>query len=100
MRGLLLAAFVGVSLAHPAHRHNTNTLTRRIVDLDQFRLVTNTTYSNATVTTSEPATRLLRRATYVDTATALVQSVVPGAEFRVSDEYVGANGIAVGCFSL
>ena len=36
-----------------------------------------------------------KRADYVDTATELVKSKVPGATFRVVDDhYVGANGIA------
>lgn len=38
---------------------------------------------------------LLKRDSYVDSATAVVQSTVPGVEFRVVDDhYVGTNGVA------
>lgn len=93
MQSLVLLGLMGTALAHPAHVHKSWKATKRTVDLNQFRLNTNATYSNATEAALNPVTKLLKRESYIDTATALVQSVVPGAEFRVSDSYIGSNGI-------
>lgn len=97
MQSILLLGLVGTALAHPARVHKPwkPTLSKRTVDLEQYRLHSNTSYFNANVTSSDPATTLLKRESYVDTATALVQSLVPNAEFRVADQYVGSNGVAV-----
>lgn len=94
---ILLLGLMGTALAHPARVQKgwKPTLTRRTVDLNQYRLNTNATYTNATETSLNPVAALSRRDTYVDTATALVKSVAPNAEFRVADQYVGTNGIAV-----
>lgn len=97
MLRLLSLGLLGSTLAHPAHVHKAwkPSLSKRVVDLEQYRLKTVASYFNATAVTSDPTTQILKRDSYVDTATALVQSVVPGAEFRVSDHYVGTNGVAV-----
>lgn len=97
MQRVLALGLLGSVLAHPAHVHKPwkPSLSKRVVDLEQYRVSTVASYSNSTATSSDPAARILKRDSYVDTATALVQSVVPGAEFRVSDHYVGTNGIAV-----
>lgn len=100
MQRLVLLSFLGVALSHPAHVHKPwkPSLSKRTVDLEQYRLPINASYTGAAATTADPATKLLRRESYVDTATALVQKVVPDAEFRVADSYVGTNGVAV-CFN-
>lgn len=97
MHVFFVLGLLGSALAHPARIQKSwkPSLSKRIVDLDQFRLSVNTTYANATVTQSDPVTKLTKRGTYVDTATALVQSVLPNAEFRVADNYVGIDGISV-----
>lgn len=98
MRGALLAGGLLSSLAC-VHGHPTlagkSSLTRRTVDLNSFRLSAASSYTNATVTSENPTLRFMKRETYVETATELVKSIVPGAEFRVvADHYVGSNGIA------
>lgn len=97
MRGLFFLGLLGSALAHPARVQKSwkPPVSKRTVDLDQFRLSANTTYTNSTATQSDPATKLAKRGSYVDTATALVQGILPNAEFRVADHYVGTNGIAV-----
>lgn len=97
MQRLLVLGLAGSALAHPAHVHKPwkPALSKRTVDLEQYRLSTNTTYTNATATLTSPSVKLLKRESYVDTATALVQSIVPDAEFRVTDSYIGTNGIGV-----
>lgn len=95
MQSLVLLGLLGTALAHPAHTsHKSWKPTKRTVDLSQFRLETNSTYASASVAAVDPAVkRLGKRGTIVETATALVQSVFPDAEFRVADSYVGANGV-------
>lgn len=94
MQSLVLLGLLGTALAHPAHTsHKSWKPTKRTVDLNQFRPETNSSYTSATVAAADPAVKLLKRGSIVDTATALVQSVFPDAEFRVSDSYVGANGV-------
>ncbi|KAK0109422.1 Fungalysin/Thermolysin Extracellular metalloproteinase 5, variant 2 [Cadophora gregata] len=89
----LLAANV---LGHPsAPSTSRRGLSPRVIDLTKFRITTESTYSNATATAESEIVPLVRRADYVDTATALVASVAPGAEFRVVDDhYVSDSGIA------
>ncbi|KAG4438422.1 hypothetical protein IFR05_006075 [Cadophora sp. M221] len=100
MRFLSQAGVVGLLasnvLGHPSSPSTSRRgLAPRVIDLSKFRLTTGSTYSNATATAESEISGLVRRVDYVDTATALVQSVVPGAEFRVvSDHYVSENGIA------
>lgn len=95
MQSLVVLGLLGTALAHPAHTANKAWKpTKRTVDLNQFRLETNSTYANAAVAAADPVVkRLGKRGTIVETATALVQSVFPDAEFRVADSYVGTNGI-------
>lgn len=82
--------------AHPASLPSTNAIQRRVVNLDAYRLTTIPAYSNATVaTTSDASISLLKRANYIDTATALVKKLAPGATYRLADDhYIGENGIA------
>lgn len=97
MQSLVVLGLLGTVLAHPAHSHKSNSVwspTKRTVDLNQFRLETNSSYASSSVAAADPAVkRLGKRGSIVDTATALVQSVFPDAEFRVADSYVGTNGI-------
>lgn len=99
MQSLVLLGLLGSSaLAHPAVQSANKktwkpTLSKRLVDLDQFRPGTVASYVNATETNSSPDTKLIKRDDYVATATALVKSKAPDAEFRVYDSYIGSNGI-------
>ncbi|KAL2068533.1 hypothetical protein VTL71DRAFT_14870 [Oculimacula yallundae] len=83
-------------LGHPSHsQSSTRGLVPRTLDLSRFRLTTESEYSNATATADSEISTLVRRVDYVDTASALVSKVAPGAEFRVvTDHYVSDNGIA------
>lgn len=103
MQRVLALGLLGSALAHPAHVQREASwkpsLSKRVVDLEQFRLSTTATYVNTTATTSDPAVKLLKRASYQDTATALVQSVAPNADFRIADSYVGNNGISVSIYA-
>lgn len=99
MQSLVLLGLLGSSaLAHPSVQAANKkpwkpSLSKRLVDLDQFRPGTAATYINATETNSSPDNKLIKRDDYVATATALVKSKVPDAEFRVYDSYIGTNGI-------
>lgn len=98
MRGYLLAGVLSSAAlvrAHPAPEARSG-LQRRTIDINAFRLPALSEYINATVAeTNLDGASFTKRADYVDTATELVKSKVPGATFRVVDDhYVGANGIA------
>lgn len=101
MRAILLASLLSSAAVHvrghPTHEKRGG-LNRRTVDLNSFRLVSTAEYINATETASNTtisSSPLLRRDTYVDTATELVKATFPDKTFRVvGDHYVGANGIA------
>lgn len=100
MQRVLALGLLGSALAHPAHVQTgksswKSSLAKRVVDLEQFRPSTVATYVNTTAVASDPSVKLLKRASSEDTATALVQSVAPNAEFRISDSNVGNNGISV-----
>lgn len=98
MQPIFLLGLLGTAFANPVRVQKTwkpNQLSKRIVDLEQYRLSTNASYTNATATSSDAAVKLLKRDSYVDTATALVQKTSSNAEFRVTDNYVGTNGVAV-----
>lgn len=65
------------------------------VDLEKLRLKASAKYINNANIGSDPSLRLLKRETYLETATELVKSVAPDATFRVSDDhYVGTNGVS------
>ena len=92
MRGLTIIGLLGpaaVVLAHP-HAHKTG-IRRRTVDLNAFRLAATAEYVNATSVDKNPP--ILSSADPVSTATELVVKVVPGAEFRMVESYVGNNGV-------
>ncbi|KAI3328737.1 extracellular elastinolytic metallo proteinase [Ustulina deusta] len=97
MRSLVLLGLLGASLpasAHPA-RVGKPGIRRRAVDLNAYRITQSPEYHNEAVTSANPKLLVFKRDTYVETATALVKSVVPDATFRlVEDHYVGNNGIA------
>ncbi|GJC79919.1 extracellular metalloproteinase mep [Colletotrichum liriopes] len=94
MKSLALLGLLGPTsqvFAHPATGHNIG---RRGIDIEAFRLPQLGSYTNATQTEASPPIALLKRESYVDTATELVKKLAPNAEFRlVGDHYVGTNGI-------
>ncbi|KAF2839742.1 extracellular metallo proteinase 1 [Patellaria atrata CBS 101060] len=86
------------SLALPARGHpvtdTSHSLARRVVDLDAFRLISTSEYSNSTEVSADPSFSLFRRADPAETATELVKTTVPGATFRlVNDFWTGDNGV-------
>jgi extracellular elastinolytic metalloproteinase len=99
MRSALLYGLLGTSLLADAHPHPTtgtrNNVQRRTVDLKSYRVKTASHYVNNKASKADRSLKLLKRATYVETATELVKQVVPNAEFRLKgDHYVGTNGVA------
>lgn len=98
MRNLLLgaAALPLAVLAHPTH-HQSNALTRRAVDVNAFRLVSQAKYTNADDAVADAPSSLggFKEQSYLETAKQLVKNIAPDAEFRVVDDhYVGNNGVA------
>ncbi len=97
MRSALLYGLLGSSLladAHPSPKPR-NSVQRRTVDLKSLRLNTNSQYISHKSAKADQSLKLLKRTSYVETATELVKKVVPNAEFRVKkDHYVGTNGVA------
>jgi extracellular elastinolytic metalloproteinase len=81
--------------AHPARTAKPG-VRRRTVDLNAYRIHQAPEYHNEEATNAKRSELLVfKRESYVETATALVKSVVPDATFRVvGDHYVGTNGIA------
>jgi len=100
MRFITAAASAGFLasqvLGHPHASVVRKDLKGRSVDLNAYRLTTTSEYSNVGKTKEADFSRmLLKRDTYVDSASAVLESTVPGAEFRlVDDHYVGTNGVA------
>ncbi|KAI0473401.1 Fungalysin metallopeptidase-domain-containing protein [Xylariaceae sp. FL0804] len=98
MKSLVLLGLLGASLpvhAHPGHHIKQHGVRRRTVDLDAYRPTQEAEYVGRKAVKANPTMALLKRADYVSTATELVRSVMPDAEFRVvKDHYVGSNGIA------
>ncbi|KAH8896636.1 hypothetical protein GQ53DRAFT_791993 [Thozetella sp. PMI_491] len=98
MQSLVLLGLLGAQqvLAHPTHQTKPGQgISRRTVNLDNYRLKVSPEYTNSEQTTSDAKLKFVKREDYVSTATALVQSILPGVEFRVADDhYVGTNGIA------
>lgn len=97
MRSFLLASLASLSaISVYGHPHARNTLTRRGVDLDSYRMKHAATYKNVAEVVADPnINTLAKRASAQDIATDLVKATIPGATFRlVSDSYVGDNGVA------
>lgn len=98
MRAILLAGLASSAInvfGHPAAGSKSG-LARRTVDLNAFRLVSTAQYINAIETSSNTtiSSTILKRDSYVDTATALVKAAFPILTFRVVDDfYFGTNGI-------
>ncbi|KAH8595777.1 putative extracellular metallo proteinase mep [Bisporella sp. PMI_857] len=92
----LSAGFLATQiLGHPHHLAPRKDLKGRSVDLNSFRLTTTSEYSNIENTrTSEVSRLFIKRGDYIETATDLVKTILPGAEFRIADDaYIGTNGI-------
>lgn len=101
MKSLTLLALTGLAAnvqAHPARRmaHN-HELSKRGVDIDSYLIPELSEYKNNKVTQeSDKIMRIASSASsYVESATQLVKTIAPDAEFRVVDDhYVGSNGVA------
>lgn len=87
----MLAAHV---LGHPASSHSTpKSIQKRTVNLNAYKLGVGASYTNNIVISEQPAFRTFTKPTYVDTATTLVRSKFPDAEFRLVSNYVSGNGV-------
>ncbi|THC87627.1 hypothetical protein EYZ11_012928 [Aspergillus tanneri] len=98
MRNLLLGA-IALPLAVLSHPtiHQSSGLSRRAVDVNAFRLVSQAKYVNSIDTASDATTSAapFKEQTYVEAATQLIKTISPDTTFRlVNDHYVGNNGIA------
>ncbi|KAI0973039.1 fungalysin metallopeptidase [Xylaria arbuscula] len=97
MRSSLLFGLLSTSLladAHPSTKPR-NSVQHRHVDLKSLRVATNSQYISHKSTKAGQSLKLLKRTSYVETATELVKKVAPNVEFRVKkDHYVGTNGVA------
>lgn len=94
-RATAAALLVTHAFGHPAASSlSRRALQPRLVDLNAFRLTTSASYSNVAETAGSGYAELVPREDYVEAATAFVQSIAPGIEFRVAtDHYIGTNGI-------
>ncbi|PYH88615.1 extracellular metallo proteinase MEP [Aspergillus ellipticus CBS 707.79] len=95
MRGLLFSTIV-LTIANISHSiHMTSGLNHDIVDLNPFRLASRAEYVNSIELATASASINYGEKSYLDTATQLVQTIIPNATFRVVDDhYVGDNGVA------
>ena len=95
---VLFGALVAQSFAHPLHadaKIRRYSLQRRTVDVNRFRLQTNTTYVNSTEVDSGSGITKRQTADYIQAATDAVKEAAPDATFRlVEDHYIGTNGVA------
>ncbi|EHK99761.1 putative Extracellular metalloproteinase MEP [Glarea lozoyensis 74030] len=88
------ALLAGRVLGHPHPATSENTIQRRTVNLDSFKVGVGSSYSNNLVLTEEkPQLRTFSAPTYIDTASQLVRKVAPGAEFRVVNSYQSDTGV-------
>jgi extracellular elastinolytic metalloproteinase len=98
MKSLALLGLAGLAAAHPQRPQDANEVhvAKRGVDITKFRLPELSEYTASDVAENVEAVRMMvKRETYVETATELVKSVAPDAEFRVvKDHYIGKNGVA------
>jgi hypothetical protein len=99
MRSFVFASLASLAAvkstqAHPAHGGH-RTLNRRGIDLDSYRFDVPVDYTNANAVGADASiSSLTRRSTAEDTASELVKKIVPGATFRMADNYVGSNGVS------
>ncbi|KAH7027945.1 extracellular metallo proteinase MEP [Microdochium trichocladiopsis] len=100
-RSLVLLGLLGATAvtAHPYHQPQIDpsgsSVARRGIDLTAFAPPARAEYVNSEGTASKGSLKLLRRETYVETASAVVKEAAPNAQFRVvEDHYVGTNGVA------
>lgn len=101
MRSFWLLGLLGASISVSAHPRTSKTyqsyktgVQKRSTNIEDYRIGTGAVYTNGNEAVAQG---LYRRTSsnYVDAATQLVKTTVPGAEFRqVQDHYVSANGIA------
>lgn len=91
-----ISLFVLEAFPHPlATRSQHWNLHKRAVDVNRFRLQTETVYVNSSVADTGSSLDRRQDADYVQVATDAVKKAVPKATFRlVDDHYVGKSGIA------
>lgn len=91
LAGLLAANVLG----HPyAASSSPRSLQKRTVDLNAYKLGIGASYTtNVVIEEQVSAFRAFTKPTYVDTATTLVRSKFPNAEFRLVTNYKSGNGV-------
>ncbi|XWW96927.1 hypothetical protein V2A60_004907 [Cordyceps javanica] len=100
MKSLAVLGLAGLAAnvqAHPVHdAHHGTTLSRRGVDLKQFAMPEVSRYTPSTeIKDNAAASAVVKRDSYVETATEFLKKEVPDAEFRlVEDHYVSSSGVA------
>lgn len=99
MKSLTLLGLTGLAAnvgGVAAHTHHSATVSKRGVDLSAYRFTGLAQYKSSEAIKADPKISAIgKRSTYTETATELVKTVAPNAEFRlVQDHYVGASGVA------
>ncbi|CZT10739.1 related to Extracellular metalloproteinase MEP [Rhynchosporium agropyri] len=81
-------------LGHPHASTSSGSIQKRTVDLAAYKLGVGASYTtNVVIEEKQPEFRAFSKPTYVDTATTLVRSKFPNAEFRLVTSYQSGNGI-------
>ncbi|KAI1809534.1 fungalysin metallopeptidase [Poronia punctata] len=99
MKSSLVYGLMGASLladAHPSAKPKPGSIVELKTNLAKSsRIKTSSQYVHHKSVKADKSLKLLKRGTYVETATELVKKVLPNAEFRLKkDHYIGKNGIA------
>ncbi|KAK0130026.1 Fungalysin/Thermolysin Extracellular metalloproteinase 5 [Cadophora gregata f. sp. sojae] len=89
-----IATLLAANVLGHSHISSPRSLQKRTVDLTSYKLGVGASYiNNVVIEEQQPAFRAFTKPTYVDTATTLVKSKFPNAEFRVVSNYVSGNGV-------
>jgi extracellular elastinolytic metalloproteinase len=99
MKPSVVYSLVGASLlahAHPTVSPKPGSIQELKSNLAKSsRIQTSSQYVHHKTVKADQSLKLLKRGTYIETATELVRKVLPNAEFRLKkDHYVGKNGVA------
>jgi extracellular elastinolytic metalloproteinase len=94
-RTAAVALFATKVFGHPAASPSSaRDIQKRIVDLSAYKIGVGAKYtSNVVITEQGPGLRSITASDYTTTATSLVKSTFPEAEFRLVSNYVSGNGI-------
>ena len=89
-----IATLLAANVLGHSHTSSPRSLQKRTVDLNAYKLGVGASYTNnVMIEEQQPTFRAFTKPTYVDTATTLVRSKFPNAEFRLVSNYVSGNGV-------